>query len=76
MKFSSFAEQPVIMICTGTGIASIRSCLQERVSQGQKGNNFLFILLLLFIIIIILYNINFMFILHIIAINLFLFLSK
>lgn len=42
MKFSSFAEQPVIMICTGTGIASIRSCLQERVSQGQKENYLFF----------------------------------
>jgi len=37
MKFDSFADQPVIMICTGTGIASIRCCLQERVAQGQKG---------------------------------------
>jgi len=42
MKFDSFAEQPVIMICTGTGIASIRSCLQERVSQGQKENYLFF----------------------------------
>jgi len=42
MKFNSFDEQPVIMICTGTGIASIRSCLQERVSQGQKENYLFF----------------------------------
>jgi len=42
MKFDSFAKQPVIMVCTGTGIASIRSCLQERVSQGQKENYLFF----------------------------------
>lgn len=42
MKFDSFAEQPAIMICTGTGIASIRSCLQERISQGQKENYLFF----------------------------------
>jgi len=42
MKFDSFANQPAIMICTGTGIASIRSCLQERVAQGQKENYLFF----------------------------------
>jgi len=42
MKFDSFIKDPVIMICTGTGIASIRSCLQERVSQGQKENYLFF----------------------------------
>ncbi|ORX48183.1 riboflavin synthase domain-like protein [Piromyces finnis] len=42
MKFNSFADKPVIMICTGTGIASIRCCLQERIAQGQKENYLFF----------------------------------
>jgi len=42
MKFDSFIDQPAVMICTGTGIASIRSCLQERIAQGQKENYLFF----------------------------------
>jgi len=42
MNFDSFVEQPVLMICTGTGIASIRSCLQERISKNQKENYLFF----------------------------------
>jgi len=42
IKFDSFTEQPLILICTGTGIALIRCCLQERIAQGLKENYLFF----------------------------------
>lgn len=38
MELPKKAETPLIMICTGTGIATMRSFIQERVSLNQKEN--------------------------------------